>query len=317
MKYKDKKKVLVIGSLNVDMVTNVDHTPVAGETILGDKLDLIPGGKGANQACAAGRLGADVTMLGALGDDQYATISKKSLIDSGIDVSYLIQKKHTGTGVALITVDKEGDNSIVVIPGANAQLSKEDIDRNIGLMERSDIVVFQMEIPVETVLYAARKAKELNKLVILDPAPAPPEFPMELYRYVDVIKPNETELGILAKTENVLENLYEATELLKGYGIKHVIVTLGKKGVYVNSFNQGIEQIPSYEVQVVDTTAAGDSFTASLALMLAEGKGLMEAVRYANLVAAIVVMRKGAQSSIPSVDEVREYEEKLNVVRNI
>lgn len=317
MKYKDKKKVLVIGSLNVDMVTNVDHTPVAGETILGDKLDLIPGGKGANQACAAGRLGADVTMLGALGDDQYAMISKKSLIDSGIDVSYLITKKHTGTGVALITVDKEGDNSIVVIPGANAQLSKEDIDRNIGLMERSDIVVFQMEIPVETVLYAARKAKELNKLVILDPAPAPPEFPMELYRYVDVIKPNETELGILAKTENVLENLYEATELLKGYGIKHVIVTLGKKGVYVNSFNQGIEQIPSYEVQVVDTTAAGDSFTASLALMLAEGKGLMEAVRYANLVAAIVVMRKGAQSSIPSVDEVREYEEKLNVVRNI
>lgn len=317
MKYKDKKKVLVIGSLNVDMVTNVDHTPVAGETILGDKLDLIPGGKGANQACAAGRLGADVTMLGALGDDQYAMISKKSLIDSGIDVSYLIQKKHTGTGVALITVDKEGDNSIVVIPGANAQLSKEDIDRNIGLMERSDIVVFQMEIPVETVLYAARKAKELNKLVILDPAPAPPEFPMELYRYVDVIKPNESELGILAKTENVLENLYEATELLKGYGIKHVIVTLGKKGVYVNSFNQGIEQIPAYEVQVVDTTAAGDSFTASLALMLAEGKGLMEAVRYANLVAAIVVMRKGAQSSIPSVDEVREYEEKLNVVRNI
>lgn len=317
MKYKDKKKVLVIGSLNVDMVTNVDHTPVAGETILGDKLDLIPGGKGANQACAAGRLGADVTMLGALGDDQYAMISKKSLIDSGIDVSYLIPKKHMGTGVALITVNKEGDNSIVVIPGANAQLSKEDIDRNIGLMERSDIVVFQMEIPVETVLYAARKAKELNKLVILDPAPAPREFPMELYCYVDVIKPNETELGILTKTENVLENLYEATELLKGYGVKHVIVTLGKKGVYVNSFNQGVEQIPSYEVQVVDTTAAGDSFTASLALMLAEGKGLMEAVRYANLVAAIVVTRKGAQSSIPRVDEVREYEGKLNVVRNI
>lgn len=317
MKYKDKKKVLVIGSLNVDMVTNVDHTPVAGETILGDKLDLIPGGKGANQACAAGRLGADVTMFGALGDDQYAMISKKSLIDSGINVSCLIKKKHTGTGVALITVDKEGDNSIVVIPGANAKLSMEDIDRNIGLIEQSDIVVFQLEIPVETVLYAARKAKELNKLVILDPAPAPPEFPMELYRYVDVIKPNETELGILAKTENVLENLYEATELLKDYGVKHVIVTLGNKGVYVNSFSQGIEQIPSYEVQVVDTTAAGDSFTASLALMLAEGKELMEAVRYANLVAAIVVTRKGAQSSIPSVDEVREYEGKLNVVRNI
>lgn len=304
------KKILVIGSLNLDMVVSVDHTPVVGETIISDKMDLIPGGKGANQAYAAGRLGADVAMLGAIGDDTYGNIQVESLKKAGVNVSKLIRRKEVNTGIALITVNSHGDNSIVVISGANATLSCEDIDRHIELLKEADIILFQMEIPVATVCYGAKKAKSLGKTVILDPAPVPKNFPEELYRYVDVLKPNETELHMLTKIEHVEAHLSEAADLLKAKGVKNILVTLGENGVYLDAADTEICKIPALKVDAIDTTAAGDSFTAALAVMLSQGKSLKEAAIFANYVSAIVVTRKGAQSSIPSLEEVTKYIQK-------
>lgn len=301
------KKILVIGSLNLDMVVNVDHTPAVGETILSDKMNLIPGGKGANQAYAAGRFGADVTMLGAIGNDTYGDIQIESLQKAGVNVSGLIRREGENTGIALITVNGDGDNSIVVVSGANATLSCEDIDQNIHLLQETDIILFQLEIPLDTVLYGAKKAKALGKTVILDPAPVPKVFPDELYRYVDILKPNETELQMLTKMDNIEARLSEAADLLREKGVKNLLVTLGENGVYLNAEETGVCKIPALKVDAVDTTAAGDSFTAALAVMLAQGKDLKEAAVFANQVSAIVVTRKGAQSSIPSLEEVLSF----------
>lgn len=308
------KKILVIGSLNLDMTVQVDHTPVVGETILSNRMDMNAGGKGANQACALGKLGADVTMLGAVGRDMYADIQLDSLNTAGVNTSRIIVKEDVSTGIALITVNKEGDNSIIIVSGANATLSKKDIDDNLDVIKESDIVIFQLEVPLEIVCYAAGIAKKLGKMVILDPAPVPKDFPEELYRYVDIIKPNETELGMLTGIDNTEEHLEEAVACLKEKGVKDVIVTLGEKGVYMVDKATGAERIPAIKVQAVDTTAAGDSFTAALAIMLAEGKSLREAVIFANHVSSIVVTRKGAQSSIPTLKEVMQYIELNEVV---
>ena len=300
-------KILVIGSLNVDIVTNVDHMPVVGETIIGSNAEINAGGKGANQACALGKLGADVAMFGAVGNDLYANIQEKSLESAGVDISRLIHREGVGTGIALIAVDKNGDNSIIVAPGANFSLTKTDIDNNIDLIRECDIVIFQLEIPLDTAVYAAKKAKELGKKVILDPAPVPKEFPEELYQYVDLIKPNETELGMLAHVQDAEENIEKAVQALREKGAGDILVTLGGSGVYINEKDGGVFRIPSKKVEVVDTTAAGDSFTAGLAIMMAEGKSLKAAAEFANCVSAIVVTRKGAQISIPTLEEVKEY----------
>lgn len=296
------KKILVVGSLNVDMVVRVPHMPVAGETILAEKADTVPGGKGANQAYAAGKLGAQTIMFGAVGNDRYAEIEKKSLQSAGVDVSRLIVRADFDTGLAWITVNDAGDNSIVVVSGANKTLSEKDIADNDDLLHSCDIVLCQMEIPVQTVLCAARRAKELGKTVILDPAPVPKDFPAELYTYVDIIKPNETELSLL--TGAASSDYEKGTDILRSRGVKNVIVTLGGAGAFVNSETEGKHMLTVRPVPVVDTTAAGDSFTAALAVRLASGSSLLQAVRYANEVATIVVTRKGAQTSIPTAEEV-------------
>lgn len=296
------KKILVVGSLNADMVVKVPHMPAAGETILAGNMELVPGGKGANQAYAAGRLGARVTMFGAVGSDSYADIEKKSLASAGVDTSRLLVREGKSTGLAWITVNAAGDNSIVVISGANATVTEQDIADNEDLLRGSDILLCQLEIPLKTVVYAAKRAKELGKTVILDPAPVPQEFPEELFSYIDIIKPNETEAAqLLGASVNGYE---EASDKLREKGVKNVLITLGPKGAYVNSETEGKLLMPVRQVPVVDTTAAGDSFTAALAVRLAAGSSLVQAVRYANEVAAIVVTRKGAQTSIPSADEV-------------
>lgn len=291
----------------MDMVAEVDHTPVAGETILTEMMKLIPGGKGANQACAAGKLGAEVMLLGAVGKDSYGQIQKDSLRKAGVDISCIIEREDSSTGVAFITVNSGGDNCIVVVSGANATLSEADIDQHIDLLKERDIIILQMEIPVQTVLYAAKKAKEFGKKVILDPAPVPKEFPVELYQYVDIIKPNETELKMLTGFGDSDKELDMAADFLRKHGVKDVVVTLGEKGVYIHSEEAGTRRISAIPVEAVDTTAAGDSFTAAMALKLALGESLEEAVRFANYVSAMVVTRKGAQSSIPSIDEVKKF----------
>ena len=296
------KKILVVGSLNVDMVVRVPHMPAAGETILAEKADTVPGGKGANQAYAAGKLGAQTIMFGAVGNDRYAEIEKKSLQSAGVDVSRLIVRTDFDTGLAWITVNDAGDNSIVVVSGANKTLSEKDIADNDDLLHSCDIVLCQMEIPVQTVLCAARRAKELGKTVILDPAPVPKDFPAELYTYVDIIKPNETELSLL--TGAASSDYEKGADILRSRGVKNVIVTLGGAGAFVNSETEGKHMLTVRPVPVVDTTAAGDSFTAALAVRLASGSSLLQAVRYANEVATIVVTRKGAQTSIPTAAEV-------------
>lgn len=286
----------------MDMVVKVPHMPAAGETILAGNMELVPGGKGANQAYAAGRLGARVTMFGAVGSDSYADIEKNSLASAGVDTSRLLVREGKSTGLAWITVNAAGDNSIVVIPGANATVTEQDIVDNEALLRDCDILLCQLEIPLKTVVYAAKRAKELGKTVVLDPAPVPQEFPEELFSYIDIIKPNETEAAqLLGASVNGYE---EASDKLRAKGVKNVLITLGPKGAYINSETEGKHLMPVRQVPVVDTTAAGDSFTAALAVRLAAGSSLVQAVRYANEVAAIVVTRKGAQTSIPSADEV-------------
>lgn len=297
-------KILVIGSLNIDMVMKVDHMPTAGETILCDGMKLVAGGKGANQACAAGRLGTDVTMLGAIGNDSHGEMQRDSLQRSGVDVSGLITKERVSTGTAFITVNKEGNNSIVVVQGANAQFTPEDIEAHRDLLEECEIVILQLEIPMDTVLYAMKLARTLGKTVILDPAPVPEHFPEELYQYVDIIKPNESELSRLTGIADTQNHLEEAVQIVKDHGVKNVLVTLGGDGVYLDTENESPVHIPAKKVEVVDTTAAGDSFTAALAAMLLEGKTLKEAAEFANQVSAIVVTREGAQDSIPTLQEV-------------
>ena len=297
-------KILVIGSLNIDMVMKVDHMPTAGETILCDGMKLVAGGKGANQACAAGRLGTDVSMLGAIGNDSHGEMQRDSLQRSGVDVSGLITKESVSTGTAFITVNKEGNNSIVVVQGANAQFTPEDIEAHRDLLEECEIVILQLEIPMDTVLYAVKLARTLGKIVILDPAPVPEHFPEELYQYVDIIKPNESELSRLTGIADAQNHLEEAVQIVKDHGVKNVLVTLGGDGVYLDTENEPPVHIPAKKVEVVDTTAAGDSFTAALAAMLLEGKTLKEAAEFANQVSAIVVTREGAQDSIPTLQEV-------------
>ena len=286
----------------MDMVVKVPHMPAAGETILAGNMELVPGGKGANQAYAAGRLGARVTMFGAVGSDSYADIEKNSLATAGVDTSRLLVREGKSTGLAWITVNAAGDNSIVVIPGANATVTEQDIVDNEALLRDCDILLCQLEIPLKTVVYAAKRAKELGKTVILDPAPVPQEFPQELFSYIDIIKPNETEAAQLLGAS--VNGYGEASDKLRAKGVKNVLITLGPNGAYINSETEGKHLMPVRQVPVVDTTAAGDSFTAALAVRLAAGFSLVQAVRYANEVAAIVVTRKGAQTSIPSADEV-------------
>ena len=307
-------KILVVGSLNVDMVMNVDHMPAEGETILCDGMTLVPGGKGANQACAAGRLGTDVAMLGAIGDDDYGALQLKSLSEAGVEVGGLLKKEGQNTGTAFITVNKSGNNSIVVVPGANSAFRPEDIEANRELIEQCEIMILQLEIPLDTVCYAAKLAKSLGKTVILDPAPVPEHFPEELYEYVDIVKPNETELGMLTGIAEAQKHLTEAAQVLKARGVKNVLVTLGGDGVYINPESGEEIRIPACKVKAVDTTAAGDSFTAALAAMLLNGESLEAAAEFANRVSAIVVTRKGAQPSIPTIDEVVNYSKELERV---
>lgn len=302
------KKILVIGSMNADFVAPVDHIPAEGETILATGMSINTGGKGGNQAFAAAKLGGDVTMLGAVGNDDYGRMLLDSLASVGVDVSHVKKAEGVSTGMAWIAVSAKGNNSIVVIPGANLTVDKAYIDANLDVLAACDVVVMQIEIPLETVAYVAQKAKELGKTVILDPAPAVPGLGREILQYVDITKPNETELSILMEDPEAASHVAEAAKKLQERGVANVAVTLGGDGAYLLKADGSGQHFESRKVKAVDTTAAGDSFTAAMALKLSQGAALEEALPFAMRVAEIVVTRPGAQSSIPTPEEVAQIQ---------
>ena len=301
-----KKKIVLAGSLNMDMVMKVDHHPVPGETILASGLNYNPGGKGANQAFAVGRLGGNIQMIGCVGQDDNGRALKANLARANVDTSTVVELPDVPTGLAAITVDSKGENAITVVSGANFALTPAMVESMEEVVASADFVMTQLETPLDTVMCLARLAKKYGKTMILDPAPAVPNLPAELLAMVDLMKPNETELGILTgmPTETV-EEVAAAAAVLIGKGVRHVIVTLGGKGAVLNDAS-GYQVIPGHKVEVVDTTAAGDSFTAAVVNGLAEGMELEEAICFAHTISAIVVTRPGAQSSVPNAEEVKK-----------
>jgi ribokinase len=298
--------ITVIGSLNMDLVTYVTRLPQIGETIIGQDFKQIPGGKGANQTDAIAKLRVPVRMLGGVGADAMGETLLTSLRQDGVDISQIEQFEDCSTGIATITVDGVGNNCIVVTPGANYRFLAENVQRMKTVIDASDIVVTQLEIPVETVRYSLELAKKLGKTTILNPAPACALDDALLSR-VDLLIPNETELEFLSGDPLHTEaDIVAAARRLIDRGVKEVIVTLGEKGcIYVNF--EGSRSFKAYQVDVVDTTAAGDSFIGGLAVALSEGKGIEAAISFAMAVAALAVTKKGAQSSLPYRDEVEEF----------
>jgi ribokinase len=295
-----KKKVLVIGSINMDLVTKTSRVPKLGETLMGESFFTIPGGKGANQAVAATRLGAEVTLIGCIGEDAFGNQLKEGLTKEGIITSYVKPVTHTTTGTASITLSN-GDNSIIVVPGANFAVTPEYVQSFEQVIADSDILLLQLEIPLESVVEAVKIAKKHQVKVILNPAPIQ-ALPKELLEQIDYITPNEHEQELLLSSPELTE------EELKAIKAK-CIVTKGSKGVML--FQDGVEkEIASFKVDVVDTTGAGDSFNGALALSLSEGMSLEEACTFANAVGALSVTKLGAQGGMPTKAEVEEF---LNV----
>lgn len=299
-----EKRILVIGSLNMDMVIPMKRMPMSGETVMGESITHIPGGKGANQACAAGKLGGNVTMLGCVGNDGFGTELLENLRLAGTDVSHIDRIDGVSTGIAVIYVDAKGNNSIVVVPGTNGRCDTDYLKENDILIQESDYVLFQMEIPQEAVFYGITRARELGKTIILNPAPAPDGIPDEILRKIDYITPNETEAAKLAGIEGIsLDDMKEAASRLRQRGVGNVLITLGSQGVMLVN-EEGFQIFPARKVEAVDTTAAGDCFNGAFVTGLAEGMSPEEAIMFGNLTSSIAVTRKGAQTSIPERNEV-------------
>lgn len=297
-------KIAVVGSSNTDMVVRVPHIPAPGETVLGGEFVMAPGGKGANQAVAAARLGAKVTLVARVGPDVFGERALAGFHQEGIITRYVTVDREAASGVALIFVDAAGENRIAVAPGANACLSPDDVQQAREAIEKADVLLLQLEVPTETVLAAAAVAHQAGVRVILNPAPAPPNLlPAELLARVDILTPNESEAGLLTGTQVSAE---VAARRLAGQGVGAVIVTLGARGALIVTLDAQ-RLVPGFSVNAVDTTAAGDAFNGGLAVALAEGRPLAAAVRFANACGALATTRLGAQPSLPTVDEVEAF----------
>ncbi len=300
------KKIVVLGSLNMDFVIRVKERPGVGETVLGENVRLVPGGKGANQAYAAGKLGGAVAMLGAVGEDGYGEQLCQNLRSVRVDTKGIRKLGNVPTGQAFVSVYDSGDNSIIVIPGANGELSREMIEQEMGCIDECDYIVMQMEIPLDVIRYVKEMAVRKGKKVVLDPAPAVAGLEDEFWKGITILKPNETELGILTgKRPKTQEEIKDAARSMVEKGVETVIVTLGEKGCLLVDAKKE-EYFPVHKVKIKDTTAAGDSFIAALVVALCEGKTYEEAVVFAQRVSAIVVTRQGAQTSIPWRREIEE-----------
>jgi ribokinase len=296
-------KITVIGSSNTDMVVKTERFPKPGETIIGGEFFMFPGGKGANQAVAAARLGGDVTFVAKVGNDVFGKQAMEGFKAENINTKYVFTDKNAASGVALITVNSEGENEIVVASGANGQLNKANITTAKKAITDADIIILQLEVPIETVAYAIKQSLKANKRVILNPAPAQ-ALPDELLNGLFLITPNETEAEILTsvKVTNVSTARLAADELLRK-GVQNVIITMGSKGAFFMNKTETF-LIEAERVNAVDSTAAGDIFNGALALAVSKDKPWKEAIVFANKAAAISVTRMGAQASAPTSDEL-------------
>mgnify|MGYP000133981287 CR=1 FL=1 len=295
-------KVTVAGSSNTDMVVRVPHLPLPGETVLGEQFIMAAGGKGANQAVAAARLGAEVTFVARVGRDVFGAEALAGFRREGVHTQYIHTDARASSGVALILVDHAGENCIAVAPGANALLSPADVQEAREAIAASDVLLLQLEIPLETVVAAAQIANQAGVRVILNPAPAPSSpLPRNLLACLDILTPNENEASLLTG----ISDPEKAAHLLLEQGVKTVVMTLGARGALIVS-RDGRELVPGFPVEAVDTTAAGDAFNGGLAVALARGKPLAEAVRFANACGALATMRLGAQPSLPTLQEVEQ-----------
>lgn len=287
-------RITVVGSLNMDLVAKTKNLPKAGETVLGENFSTVPGGKGNNQAIACARLGADVTMIGSVGDDTYGQELIRNLNKENVDTNHILIQSGVSTGIASIIISDE-DNQIVVTPGANSYLTPQRILEKADVIKRSDIILLQLEIPLETVEKTINIAKFYQIPVILNPAPAL-DLPESIIDRVTILTPNEHELTQLFKGSNI-------NEILKTHPEK-IVMTKGKDGAYFANNNRNISHIPSYQVEVVDTTGAGDAFNGALAYQLSQGKNLNEATQFAVAAGALAVTKFGAQGGLPSIEEV-------------
>jgi ribokinase len=305
-----RPRIVVVGSSNTDMVVKAERLPGPGETVTGGTFVMAPGGKGANQAVAAARLGAEVTFVARVGQDMFGDQAVEGYRKEGILTDLVVRDPQHHTGVALILVDRRGENLISVASGANHALRPQDVQQAAERIKAADVLLLQLEIPMETVQFAARLAAEAGVKVILDPAPAP-DAPLEdrLLRSVTCLTPNESEAerltGICVRDE---DSAWAAADKLLQTGARQVIVTLGAKGALLAGGGQSV-MIPGYRVEALDSTAAGDAFNGGLGAALARGLPWEEAVREANLVGALSVTRLGAQPSLPTADEVRRFAE--------
>ena len=296
--------IFVIGSINTDMVAMTEVLPSPGETVMSREFMMTAGGKGANQAVAAARMGGDVTMIGRLGNDVFAEQSIKRLKSENINCEFITKDTEKSSGLALISVDQNGENHIVVAPGANETLTKERLGSVLSQIPDNAIVMMQLEIPLESVVSVIEFCKKSDKKIILDPAPAKnltPEFTKSLY----MITPNETEATAMTGVKiKDLRDVKKAAIKLLGSGSQYVLITMGANGVYLASQNDEFEYIPSPKVTTIDSTAAGDCFNGTLAVSLSQGLSVFEAAKKACRAASISVTRKGAQDSMPFIDEL-------------
>jgi ribokinase len=292
--------IVVVGSLNMDLVVRAPRHPQPGETLLGSDFHTFPGGKGANQAVAAARVGGIVSMVGRVGSDDFGAALLANLAANGVSTTYVPRDSETATGVALITVSADGQNTIVVAPGANGRLTPADVATAAPAFEGAAVVLLQLEIPVPAVARAVEEARRRGARVVLNPAPALP-LDTALLRQVDILVPNQNELALLTGEQEV----DAAVAHLRDLGIGTVIVTLGGDGVLVVDAD-GRTRLPPHPVDVIDTTAAGDAFVGALAVALAQERSVVEAARWGNAAGALAVTRAGAQPSLPSRAELEQ-----------
>jgi ribokinase len=295
-------RIVVVGSSNTDLIVQTERLPAAGETVLGGDLVTAAGGKGANQAVAAARVGAAVTLVGRIGRDMFGQQALSALQREGMNLGHLRQDPSAPSGVALIVVGPGGQNIIAVAPGANHRLSPDDVASAAGAFEGCRVVLLQLEVPMATVMAAAEAGRRADATVVLNPAPAM-TFDEALYGLVDILTPNEHEAALLAGTSDP----EAAAAVLLARGPRIVIITLGTAGVLVAQAGQAPQRWPAFSVEAVDTTAAGDAFNGALAACLARGHTLAAAVQYAQAVAALSVTRIGAQPSLPYAMEVDAF----------